>query len=208
MATMLEQGQKLARGEEIPPPIAQLLGFALKAIELGRAIFEMHVDERYHNPMGTLHGGIFCDLADAAMGYAYASTLGEGESFTTVELKINFFRPGTRREAHGGGTSREIRKQAWLRRVRRHRFQRQAGGTGGKHLHEITTIKQVNRGATLGCVIMTYEGKHLPKATSRRGEPLIRILRRHKAHKRLRSLARKPSHVSLSAVTRRSASPW
>jgi uncharacterized protein (TIGR00369 family) len=43
--------------------------------------------------MGTLHGGVYCDLADAAMGYAYASTLAEGETFTTVELKINFFRP-------------------------------------------------------------------------------------------------------------------
>ena len=42
--------------------------------------------------MGTLHGGIYCDLADAAMGYAYAATLGEGETFTTVELKINFLR--------------------------------------------------------------------------------------------------------------------
>jgi uncharacterized protein (TIGR00369 family) len=27
------------------------------------------------------------------MGYAYAATLEEGETFTTVELKINFFRP-------------------------------------------------------------------------------------------------------------------
>ena len=27
------------------------------------------------------------------MGMAFASTLGAGESFTTVELKINFFRP-------------------------------------------------------------------------------------------------------------------
>ncbi len=52
----------------------------------------MEVEERHHNPMGTLHGGVYCDLADAAMGYAYASTLGEGESFTTVELKINFLR--------------------------------------------------------------------------------------------------------------------
>ena len=43
--------------------------------------------------MGTLHGGVYCDLADAAMGYAYAAALGEGETFTTVELKINFFRP-------------------------------------------------------------------------------------------------------------------
>ena len=27
------------------------------------------------------------------MGMAFASTLGPGESFTTIELKINFFRP-------------------------------------------------------------------------------------------------------------------
>jgi uncharacterized protein (TIGR00369 family) len=43
--------------------------------------------------MGTLHGGILCDIADAAMGMAFASTLAPEESFTTVELKINFFRP-------------------------------------------------------------------------------------------------------------------
>jgi uncharacterized protein (TIGR00369 family) len=72
------------------PPVGRLVGFALKSIEPGHAIFEMEVDERHHNPMGTLHGGIYCDLADAAMGFAYASTLGEGEMFTTIELKINF----------------------------------------------------------------------------------------------------------------------
>src|ERR1700747_1702504 len=93
MATMLEYGRKLVRGEQNPPPIAPLLGFVPKSIEPGHAIFEMEVDDRHHNPMGTLHGGVYCDLADAAMGFAYAATLGEGESFTTVELKINFFRP-------------------------------------------------------------------------------------------------------------------
>src|SRR5580658_3148002 len=90
---MLERAKKMLRGEEPPPPIGQLLGFVLRSIEPGRAVFEMDTDERHHNPMGTLHGGIYCDLADAAMGYAYAATLGEGETFTTVELKINFFRP-------------------------------------------------------------------------------------------------------------------
>src|SRR5271154_24215 len=93
MRTILERAQKMLRGEATPPPIGQLLGFVLKSIESGRAVFEMEVDERHHNPLGTLHGGIYCDLADAAMGYAYAATLGEGETFTTVELKINFFRP-------------------------------------------------------------------------------------------------------------------
>jgi uncharacterized protein (TIGR00369 family) len=43
--------------------------------------------------MGTLHGGVLCDLADLAMGAAYASTLGREETFTTLELKINFLRP-------------------------------------------------------------------------------------------------------------------
>src|SRR5437868_11400354 len=92
MATILELAQKMLRGEVAPPPVGRLLGFALKAIEPGRAVFEMEADERHHNPMGTLHGGVYCDLADAAMGYAYAATLAEGESFTTVELKINFLR--------------------------------------------------------------------------------------------------------------------
>src|ERR1700730_642373 len=92
MATILELAQKVLRGEAPPPPIGRLLGFVLKVIEPGRAVFEMEADERHHNPMGTLHGGFYCDLADAAMGYAYAATLAEGESFTTVELKINFLR--------------------------------------------------------------------------------------------------------------------
>ncbi len=92
MTTMLEQGQKVLRGELTAPPIARLLGFVMKLLEPGHAVFEMEVDERHHNPMGTLHGGIYCDLADAAMGLAYAATLGEGETFTTIELKINFLR--------------------------------------------------------------------------------------------------------------------
>src|SRR5216683_2215901 len=92
MATILDLAQKMLRGEEPPPPIGQLLGFVLKAIEPGRAVFEMEADERHHNPMGTLHSGVYCDLADAAMGYAYAATLREGETFTTIELKINFLR--------------------------------------------------------------------------------------------------------------------
>ena len=80
------------KGEAPPLPIGKLLGLVLKVIEPGRAVFEMEADERHHNPMGTLHGGVYCDLADAAMGYAYAATLAEGETFTTIELKINFLR--------------------------------------------------------------------------------------------------------------------
>ncbi len=79
-----------------PPPVSRLIGFVMKSVEPGHAIFEMEADERHHNPMGTLHGGIYCDLADAAMGFAYAATLEEGDTFTTIELKINFLRAVTK----------------------------------------------------------------------------------------------------------------
>jgi len=92
LATILELAQSMLRGEQPPPPVGRLIGFVLKAIEPGRAVFELEAGEQHHNPMGTLHGGVYCDLADAAMGYAYAATLSEGESFTTIELKINFLR--------------------------------------------------------------------------------------------------------------------
>jgi uncharacterized protein (TIGR00369 family) len=54
---------------------------------------EMDADDRHWNPMGTLHGGVICDIADAAMGMAFATTLDDGQSFTTVEFKVNFLRP-------------------------------------------------------------------------------------------------------------------
>ena len=58
--------------------------------------------------MGTIHGGILCDLADSAMCMAFFSTLGEGESFTTLELKMNYLRPFWTGElvAHGSVISR------------------------------------------------------------------------------------------------------
>ncbi len=93
MATLLERVRGMIRGDVPPPPVGQLLGFRIIAVEPGRAVFEMEAGPQHANPMGTLHGGIFCDIADAAMGIAYASTLSEGESFTTLELKINFFKP-------------------------------------------------------------------------------------------------------------------
>jgi uncharacterized protein (TIGR00369 family) len=85
--------QQLLRGEAPAPPIARLLGFEVTAVESGRVVVELAADERFANPMGTLHGGVLCDIADAAMGLAYASRLQDGESFTTLELKINFLKP-------------------------------------------------------------------------------------------------------------------
>jgi uncharacterized protein (TIGR00369 family) len=93
MAKMLDLIQKALRGEAPPPPVATLIGFRLTEVEPGHAVIEFEASERHANPMGTLHGGVLCDIADAAMGTAYASTLEEGETYTTLELKINFLKP-------------------------------------------------------------------------------------------------------------------
>ena len=82
-----------SQGNEPVAPVGRLIGFRPTSIEPGRAVFELEAGPQHANPMGTLHGGIICDVADAAMGVAYLSTLGEDESFTTIEMKINFLRP-------------------------------------------------------------------------------------------------------------------
>ena len=74
-------------------PIAELIGFRLDEAGSGRSVLSMQSGPQHANPMGTLHGGVLCDLADAAMGIAFATTLAPEESFTTMTLSINFFRP-------------------------------------------------------------------------------------------------------------------
>jgi len=81
------------RARKIRAPVAELIGFRVAEVAGGKSVVTLEAGPRHANPMGTLHGGILCDVADAAMGIAFASTLGAGESFTTIELKINFFRP-------------------------------------------------------------------------------------------------------------------
>ena len=92
--SLLEVARRMIAGEIPAPPIAHTLGFTMTSIEKGSARFEMDaLPERHANPMGTLHGGVLCDLADGAMGMAFASTLEQGESFTTLELKMNYLKP-------------------------------------------------------------------------------------------------------------------
>ena len=89
----LRQRDFMARVKANDVAIARLIGFEAKEIAEGRAVLILAAGPQHANPMGTLHGGVLCDIADAAMGIAFASTLGPDETFTTVELKINFFRP-------------------------------------------------------------------------------------------------------------------
>jgi uncharacterized protein (TIGR00369 family) len=85
--------RRMISGELEGPPIGRLLDMRMVEIDEGRAVFVLEAGPQHASPLGTVHGGIICDVADAAMGCAHASLLEEGETFATIELKINFLKP-------------------------------------------------------------------------------------------------------------------
>ena len=89
----MDAARKMMSGELPAPPIAETIGMRMVEFSPDFAAFEMEAGRRHANPMGTVHGGVLCDLADGAMGMAWASNLETGETFTTLELKINFLKP-------------------------------------------------------------------------------------------------------------------
>ena len=88
----LDYLRAIADGRIAPPPIAVLLGLDVVDVQPGRVTFSLAVGEHLYNPIGSVHGGVFCTLLDSAMGCAVHSTLGRGHAYTTLELKVNLVR--------------------------------------------------------------------------------------------------------------------
>ncbi|MBB6127498.1 PaaI family thioesterase [Mucilaginibacter lappiensis] len=77
-----------------PTAISRTLAIRIAAVDNGTATVEIDADALIHgNQQGTVHGGLICELADAAIGTAHSTLMKEGQSFTSIELKINFYRP-------------------------------------------------------------------------------------------------------------------
>ncbi len=90
--------QRIADGDYAS--VCRLLGMEIEALESNSALVTLTVSPTMFNPFGTVHGGILCDLADMAMGTAFATTLAAGEGLATIELKINFLRPVSTGKLH------------------------------------------------------------------------------------------------------------
>lgn len=87
--------EDLIQGKVSPPPVAQLLGLKVTDFCEGCTTVEMEATEKHWNPMKILSGGIYCDLADIAMGFSFLTTLNKDELFTTVDLRMNYLKPVT-----------------------------------------------------------------------------------------------------------------
>ena len=103
MAKMLDGMESMVRGETPMPAAATLIGMRLESFAAGEALVVLEATAAHANPMGTVQGGILAAVADAAMGWAFMTVLAENESYTTLEVKINFLRPvwAGRLEARG-----------------------------------------------------------------------------------------------------------
>lgn len=88
----LDYLRAVASGRIPRPPIAALLGMSIDSVEPGHVTFALDIDEHLYNPIGSVHGGVFCTLLDSAMGCAVHTTLPVGHAYTTLELKVNLIK--------------------------------------------------------------------------------------------------------------------
>ena len=71
----------------------QLLGARIAEADPGRVVLELEVGPQHRHGGGVVQGGVITQIADAVMGMSLAGLQADGVSNTTIELKINFFRP-------------------------------------------------------------------------------------------------------------------
>jgi uncharacterized protein (TIGR00369 family) len=114
--TGLEYLQKILAGEYAFVPIADHLGFGLASVERGRVVLVGRPDARSFNLLSTVHGGWIAAILDTAMALSCLSNLAADQSFTSLDIRINFLRPVTAESgevAASGGVIQGGRKVAY-----------------------------------------------------------------------------------------------
>ena len=74
-------------------PFNQHLGIRVTRVHRDGITIECAVRPEMMNGSGVLHGGVTATMADVAVGLAVQRHYGRRTGITTVELKVNFFRP-------------------------------------------------------------------------------------------------------------------
>lgn len=77
-------------------PFNVLVGMRLHHVHRDGITIMCTLRRALQNSAGAAHGGLTASMADAAVGIAIYRHFGGKRATTTVELKINYFRPVTR----------------------------------------------------------------------------------------------------------------
>jgi uncharacterized protein (TIGR00369 family) len=83
-----------------PDHFGMLLGYEITAFDLEarEARVALTMAEKHLSPSGKVHGGVLSALLDYSCGVAVCTTLEPTDRVSTVELKVNYFRPVNRGE--------------------------------------------------------------------------------------------------------------
>jgi uncharacterized protein (TIGR00369 family) len=93
--TGLDYLRRILAGEYAWVPIGEHLGFHLREVEKGRVVITGKPGPRSFNLLSSVHGGWTAAVLDTAMALSCLSTLSEEQSFTTLDIRINYLRPIT-----------------------------------------------------------------------------------------------------------------
>jgi uncharacterized protein (TIGR00369 family) len=74
-------------------PFNKLLGIKLSREHKDGVTLSCKVKEELTNSKGVLHGGVAASIADVAVGVAIHHHFKGARAISTVEMKINYFRP-------------------------------------------------------------------------------------------------------------------
>ncbi len=91
-------------------PFNRFLGLELLEISGGRAQMRLPFrDDLVGDPFRpALHGGVIATLLDATGGAAVWSMLNLSDRVSTIDIRVDYFRPGRLEELHAVGTVRRV----------------------------------------------------------------------------------------------------
>jgi uncharacterized protein (TIGR00369 family) len=78
-------------------PFPRRLGLSLRSLERGKVVLRMPNRKEFAQYRGDTHGGALSALLDTAATFATNSLLAEDQDSVTIELKVNFIKPGAGR---------------------------------------------------------------------------------------------------------------
>jgi uncharacterized protein (TIGR00369 family) len=74
-------------------PVNRHFGFSLLSVRRGAAEVAMPLKRPFLQEEGVVHGGVLTTLADSAAVYTLYPFLEDGQTMSSIELKLNFLRP-------------------------------------------------------------------------------------------------------------------
>jgi uncharacterized protein (TIGR00369 family) len=79
--------------KDIHFPFLDHLGATIKSASEGKAQIELTIKPFHLQHLGFVHGGVISTLMDNVGGCAAGSSIKEGQTVVTMEIKINYLKP-------------------------------------------------------------------------------------------------------------------